>query len=148
MEGMLLPRNAWLLVCDGATARIFANEGNADKPRLGLHFAFDEKHDSAHELGTDRPGRLVAPGGGPISATEETDWHAKAEETFLKKVAAALEDAIKGEEARAVLVIAPPKALGFLRDCYGDRTRKALAGEWDKDLTALSPEALAARFAG
>lgn len=138
MEHMRVPRKSWVVVCDGARAIILRNEGDAELLNLKTVEAFDEKHPSTAELGTDRPGRVYQSQGKARSSNEETDWHNEAEIAFLGRVADTL-DRLVGEHAvKSLIVIAPPKALGVLRGHFKPHVQAVISAELAKDLTSLT----------
>ena len=68
---------------------------------------------------------------------EQTDWHVQAEERFLQKLAGELDAAVSAGQAKSLIVVAPPRALGVLRQAYSHHLRAALRAEIDKDLVKL-----------
>jgi protein required for attachment to host cells len=68
---------------------------------------------------------------------EQTDWHEQAERTFLQQLAERLGAAVTSGAAKALVVVAPPRALGVLREAYPAQVRGALHGELDKDFVKL-----------
>jgi protein required for attachment to host cells len=89
------------------------------------------------ELGTDAPGRAFSSVGAGRSAVEQTDWHAQEEDRFLRKLAERLDAAISAGQAQALILIAPPRALGVLRQTYSHGLRAAVRAEIDKDFVKL-----------
>lgn len=132
-----LPSNAYVLVCDGAKALMLQNAGDALQPRLTTVAAFTEPQPPSRELGTDRPGRLHASSGAARSATEETDLHEQAEADFLTRLAGALDQVVREQEVRNLLLVAPPKALGLLRGKLSPAVKGVVSGELNKDLTGM-----------
>jgi len=68
---------------------------------------------------------------------EQTDWHEQGEKRFLEKLAARLDAAVQAGEAKSLIIAAPPRALGALRQIYSQGLRGALAAEIDKDLVKM-----------
>ncbi len=130
----------WILVADGARARIFKNEG----PGKGIQPAVDEEFrrptPPTRELGADRPGRNQDPGSGVRHAMDNpVDWHRFEKEKFAKEMARLLDRAGEAGAYDRLVLVAPPKTLGDLRNALGATTRKRITGELDKDLTQLTP---------
>ena len=48
-----------------------------------------------------------------------------------------LEAELNGGEAKALIIVAPPRALGVLRQAYSHNLRTALRAEIDKDFVKL-----------
>ncbi|WP_424813662.1 host attachment protein [Roseococcus sp. YIM B11640] len=132
-----LPSDAWVLVCDGAKALMLRNEGDAITPSLRRVDVFEEPAPPTRELGTDRPGRVHASNGTARSATEETDLHDQAEADFLGRTAAALDRLVRQEGVKHLILAAPPRALGVLREKLSPHVRQILQGEINKDLTGM-----------
>ena len=82
------------------------------------------------------------------SAIEPTDWHAQEEDRFLRKLAERLDAAVNAGEAKALILIAPPRALGVLRQTYSHGLRAALRAEIDKDFVRLPVHGIEKHLAG
>lgn len=136
-------RITWILVADGARARIFANSG----PGKGLQPAVDQEFAAelhpSREIVSDRPGHVRESVGAARHAIEpRVDWHRFEKEKFAKSMAKLLDEAAeRGAYSRLVLV-APPRTLGDLRGALNPRTKSLVAGEIDKDLTHITPHEL------
>lgn len=131
--------NRLVLVCDGAKALLLADSGIAPKPRLKVLETISAPSAPTSELGTDRPGRVHESKGASRSAVETTDLHALAEADFLKRLAGRLAELVQ-EGAGRILIVAPPKALGTLRDALSAQVKAAVDGELAKDLVKLPVE--------
>lgn len=127
----------WVLVCDGAKALFLRNDGDAELVNLVLVHSSAEPASAAHDLGTDRPGRVFFSENTTRSAIETTDLHQKAEEDFLADIAHRLEGLVREKTIEHLVVIAPPKALGFLRSHIAPAVRAVIKAEIPKDLTKL-----------
>jgi len=68
---------------------------------------------------------------------EQTDWHLQSEQRFLQRVVGHLDAAVNAGEAKSLIVVAAPRALGVLRHAYSHNLRAALRAEIDKDLVRL-----------
>ena len=128
--------NRLVLVCDGAKALLFTDSGIAPKPRLKVLEAINEPSPPTSELGTERPGRVHESKGVSRSAVETTDYHAAAEADFLRRIAGRLAELVQGGVSR-ILIVAPPKALGTLREALSAQVKAAVDGELAKDLVKL-----------
>ncbi|MBK1698456.1 host attachment protein [Rhodovibrio salinarum] len=133
------PIRTWILVADGARARFLENHG----PGKGLEAALDSEMQQHlppnRELVTDKPGRGSSPAsGGRHAVAPRTDWHTFEKERFAHQVAETLDHArTEGRFDRLVLV-APPKTLGWLREQLSKPTYAKVTGEIAKDLTNAS----------
>jgi protein required for attachment to host cells len=68
---------------------------------------------------------------------EQTDWHDSTEREFLSDLAKDLDNAARAGKVRHLVIAAPARALGMIRERYTDRIRSILDREIDKDLTKL-----------
>jgi protein required for attachment to host cells len=137
MASLKIERGEWVVVCDGAKALILQNAGDARFPDLRTRESYEEKHPPTHEQGTDEPGRTQASVGSARSAMEETDWHEQAERNFLAKLASRLDAAVTSSEIASMILVAPPRALGMIRQAYSPHLRGAIRVELDKDYVRL-----------
>lgn len=137
-------KKTWILVADGARARILLNEGPGKglAPALGYDFAVS--HAPTHEIGAERPGRShESSGDGSRHAMENrVDWHQFEKQKFARDVAKELNKAAyEGAFDRLVLVL-PPKSLGEVRGALDKHARERVVGELAKDLTHLPTQDL------
>ena len=105
----------WVVVCDGAKALVLENAGNRKTPNLKTREVYEHDDPKTHEIGTDKPGRSFSSAGHGRSAMEQADWHDQSEQRFLAKLAARLDKAVLGGETPSLIVVAPPRAIGVLR---------------------------------
>ena len=136
MQKLSIPHNAYVLVADGKKAIFLRNEGDEKFPNLRAAQVFRDENPSAHEQGTDRPGRGFARAGTTRrSGMETTDWHQIEEHRFAQHVAGALEQLVRTGGVTAVAIVAPPRALADLRQAIHEDVRSRIFAEIDKDLT-------------
>ncbi|SRR5579871_1446499 len=136
MSKLKIPHNAFVFVGDGRKALFLRNEGDEKFPNLKTEGVFKDDNPSTHEQGSERPGRLSkALESGQRSAVEAADWHHIEEHRFTKKVAAAMEDAVRVRNAPALVVVAPPKTLADLRHAFHADVKARVIAEIGKDLT-------------
>ncbi len=129
----LLEHGTWVLVCDGGKALLLQNEGDQKFPNLRKQEEFESHNRPSHDLGTAKPGRVFSGKGGRHAAIEPTDLHRIAEEEFLAKVAEMLEERVRAGSIRALVLVAPPRALGVLRHRISPAVRASVRGEVEKD---------------
>jgi protein required for attachment to host cells len=137
MSKIKLHPGEWVVVCDGAKALVLENIGDERFPNLKTKEVYRQEDLPTHEQGSDAPGRALGSVGAPRSAMDQTDWHAQGERRFLEKLAARLDAAVQAGEAKSLVIAAPPRALGALRQVYTHGVRSALAAEIDKDLVKM-----------
>jgi len=128
----------WVVLADGAHARIFENSG----PGTGLVEINSWDSPSARkptrDLGTDRPGRgheSATYGRHALAARE--DWHEGEKANFVHDVAAYLNDRNHQGAFDELVIAAPPRALGELRKAIDSTTAGRLKVEINKDLTKI-----------
>jgi len=138
MEHVRIPSNSWVAVCDGAKALTFRNEGDAELLSLQVLDVLDQPTPPTRELGTERPGRVHESQGVSRSAVEQGDLHDAAETAFLAGLAAQLDRAVREQSVRHLVLVAPARALGILRQHMTPALRAVVVAEVGKDLVHLS----------
>jgi protein required for attachment to host cells len=127
----------WVVVCDGTKALILENAGDAISPNLKAKEVHEQPDPKTSEQGTDAPGRSIGSVGSRRSAMEQTDWHDQAEQQFLIDLAKRLDAAVAAGETKSLILIAPPRALGVLRQAFSAAVRNAIRAEIDKDYVKM-----------
>ncbi len=149
MKKQKINHEDWIVVCDGRKALILRNAGDEKYPNLKTLEVREHDDLPTHSLGTERPGRVhsaAATGQTARSAVEQTDWHDAAERTFLKSLAERLDKAVVTGEVHAIYIVAPPRALGVLRQAYSPALRGKLIGELDHDYVKLPMDQIERRL--
>ncbi len=126
----------WLLVADGSRAAVFRNEGPPHAPKLVVEKVYAIDNPPSHLQGSDKPGRINDFFGNK-SAMESTDWHQVAEDRFIERIAADLEQDRKAGRFRNLMIAAPPEALGVLRVAITRAVHDTVVAEFNKDWTKL-----------
>jgi protein required for attachment to host cells len=137
MAKLKIAQGEWVVVCDGAKALVLENVGDPKFLNLKTKEVYKQDDPKTSEQGTDAPGRAINSVDARRSAMEQTDWHDQAEQRFLESLAAHLDAAVNGGKVKSLIVVAPPRALGVLRQAYSHNLRAALRAEIDKDLVKL-----------
>lgn len=127
MAKLKIARGDWILVCDGAKALVLENVGDEKFPNLQTRDTYQQEEFAAHEAAA-APGR---------SAVETLDKHDQSESAFLKHLMDKLDAAALAGKFKSLIVIAPPRALGVIRQSYSNHVKQALRGELDKDFVGL-----------
>lgn len=132
-------QTTWVVVCDGARGRIFVNEGRG----TGLDEIESAENPDARapsrDLGADRPGRTHDSGSqGRHGMEPPADWHGAEKERFAKEMAARVNSAALENKFDSVILVAPPRVLGDLRQALSAQATTKVTGEIGKDLTQLS----------
>jgi protein required for attachment to host cells len=148
MSAVKIAQGEWVLVCDGAKALVLENAGDEKFPNLKTREVFEQEDAKTREQGTDAPGRSINSIDSRRSAMEQTDWHDQSEQRFLQGLAVHLDAAINDGKLKSLIVVAPPRALGILRQAYSHNLRAALRAEVDKDLVKLPIHEIEQHLAG
>jgi len=129
-------KKTWILVADGARARILHNDGPGKGLSDSMNHGLAASHAPSRSFGTDKPGRGFASVGKSRHAkVPRIDFHTFEKQRFARDVAAMLDAAeAKGAFDRLVLV-APAKTLGELRRTIGAACLNKVMAELGKDLT-------------
>ena len=127
----------WVVVCDGAKALVLENVGDATMPDLKTREVYQQKGAATRDLGTDAPGRAAGIDGKNRSAVGQTDWHQRNEKAFLEDLAKRLESRVSAGDVKSIVLVAPPRALGVLRNALSPALKGVVRAEIDKDLVAV-----------
>lgn len=142
-------KTTWILIADGAKARILERSGPnaALAPASDRCFTESEAREPTRDIGTDRPGRVHESADATRHAMEpRVDWHRYAKEQFAKSVADALEQAALKKKYEELVLVAPPQTLGDLRGALGQHARALVTTEVAKDLTNIADHEIAAHI--
>jgi protein required for attachment to host cells len=116
MNRLSIPHDALVFVGDGQKALFLRNAGDATLLNLTTEHVFTDENPPTHEQGTDRPGRTFQSAAkNKRSGLETTDWHELEKERFARRVAAALEQMVRSEKVKTIVVVAPPRTLAELQ---------------------------------
>lgn len=137
MSELLIRNGEWVVVCDGAKALVLENAGDAKFPNLKTLEVFEQKDPPTRELGTEKPGRTMSSVGHGRSAYQQTDWHDQAEQDFLSALVHHLDQALSAGKTKSMIIVAPPRALGVLRQAYTGALKSAVRAELDKDFVKM-----------
>jgi protein required for attachment to host cells len=148
MDKLKIDKGEWVVVCDGARALVLENVGDRKFPDLRTKEVYKHEAPATHEIGSDKPGRSYSSVGSGRSAVEQTDWHDQEEERFLAKLAGRLDKAVVGGEVKALVLVAPPRALGVLRRAFSAHVTKALRTEIEKDYVKMPVDEIAKHLLG
>lgn len=134
----------WVLVADGARARLLVSEGPGTglKPALGQEFIGTNL--PSRDIASDRPGRSFDSAGEGRHAMEPpTDPKRHEKRVFAHEIAQILEDGRKRNAFDQLVIVAPPEALGDLRAELGEELKRLIGGELNKELTKVPTRELA-----
>jgi protein required for attachment to host cells len=137
MTDITVKAGEWVVVCDGGKALILENQGDAKFPNLRTHKTWEHDAPKTSEMGTERPGRVHESATTGRSAVEQTDWHDRAEQDFLKTLAGHLDKALENGEVKSLIIVAAPRALGMIRPHYSNALKDAIREEIGKDMVNM-----------
>lgn len=129
--------NTWIVICDGAKALLLENVGSRFHPVLKTRDVMEQASLPSRQLGTSAPGRTQKGLNGRRSAMDETDLHDRVEEEFLRSVGAKLDQQIGEQNIRALVLVAPARAMGTLRNALSGTARQVISGELVRDLVNM-----------
>lgn len=127
------PTVTWVLIADGAHARLFANRG----PGKGIEQleAINGDHRADRDLIRDTAGRSFESVGDTRHAiTPRTDPHRELKRDFAKQLGSMLEEQLAAKAYDRLVIVAPPTALGDLRSSLPEPVKHVVYAELDKDL--------------
>jgi protein required for attachment to host cells len=127
----------WVIVCDGAKALFLQNAGDSKFPNLQTREVMEQTVPPTSELGTDKPGRSHSSVGHGRSAVEQTDFHTQREDEFLRSIMLKLDTAAQAGQMKSIILVAPPRALGVLRQHYTHALKQAVRDEIQKDYVKM-----------
>lgn len=129
------PTTTWILIADGAHARIFANRGPGKGIEAVEGGVFNGDHRPDRELLRDSPARTFESVGDTRHAiTPKTDPHRELKRDFAKHLADVLDRGYAEKAFDRLVIVAPPTALGDLRAALTAQVKAHVYAELDKDL--------------
>jgi len=138
------PTRTWILIADGARARILQNDGPGKGLQAREGRVWQGDHAATHELMTDRTGRAFSPSGPARSAIEpHSDPHRQLKRNFVHRLADALADGSRDRAYDRLILVAAPSAIGDLRAALSPEVRAKVVAEVPKDLTKTPDAAVA-----
>lgn len=129
------PTTTWILIADGAHARIFANRGPGKGIEAVEGGVINGDHRPDHDLVRDSAGRTFESVGDTRHAiTPKTDPHRELKRDFAKQLADILDHKFSEKAFDRLVIVAPPTALGDLRSALSEHLKPHIYAELDKDL--------------
>ncbi|MCE7029922.1 host attachment family protein [Jiella avicenniae] len=125
----------WILVADGEKALFLENVGDGELPNFEIRRVEEHENPPAREQGANKPGRMSDAGSGHRSAVEDTDWHRLEKERFAAEIADILYRMAHRGRFEKIVIAAPPRILGEMRQHYHKEVVARIVGEVDKDFT-------------
>ena len=139
-------RGTWILVADGSRARLFAISAT-DTMVSALDYELIGSKLQTRQIAGDRPGRTFESGDTARHAKEPpTDPARNATVELAREISALLDGKRKSGDFERLIVVAPPRFLGDLRDTMPEALKRIVAAEVGKDLSKLPETELQARL--
>ena len=132
-------KTTWILIADSATAHVVATSGKASDLATVDDIRLQGNPSPGRDLAADRPGRAFDRAGDGRHAMEpSTDPREVEQERFARKIVAVLDEAVQRQRYDRLVLVAPPKFMGLLRDILPSSVASKVGAELTKDLTKLS----------
>jgi protein required for attachment to host cells len=140
--------NRLVLVAESSRARLYESEGVGGPLREIEDLTHPEGRLHTRDLISDSPGRSFdSRGEGRHSMEPHTDAKQVEALSFAREIAERLAAIRVRRDVDAIVIAAPPRFLGLLRDVLDDGTRALVTTEIDKNLVTADAEQLASEIA-
>lgn len=129
--------STWILVCDASRAVLYGTEKREDEWQLLRALSEPESRMKTSELTPTEPGHAAKSKGGTRHTAFETETTAKGASIgrFAQKLADALDEGITGRQYDRLVLIAPPRFLGLVKQRLSAETAASLCATVSKDYT-------------
>lgn len=132
------PLRTWILIADGALARILENSGPEHSLIAVDGMEFSADHSATHDLVSDRQGRSFSSHGYGRSAIEaHSDPHRELKTHFAHHLANVLAHELQQGRYQRLILVAAPVTLGDLRTAISSHVHATVIGEIAHDLTKI-----------
>lgn len=139
--------NTWVLVADGARARLFESESFNKGLSEVACFTNPDGRSPGRNATTERAPRVNESANSARHAIEpHTSLRDKSTDRFARTLNAALEQGRNNNHFDQLVLIAPPRFLGTLHNNLGKGLTECVVGEIRRNLTALPPEEIRSRL--
>jgi protein required for attachment to host cells len=125
----------WIVIADGAHARVLEHSGEGAKLEAVEGLAFDIDLPPTRELVRDRPGRTFESKNSARHAkTGRSDPHRELKRAFAKELAGILKANLAKKRYQRLVLVAPPATLGDLREALSKGVEARVTAEIAQDL--------------
>ena len=132
----------WVVVADGAHARFLTPDDELRRlqPAGPIEFSAPDGNKYSRDLKSDRPGRSFSSARGGVRHAIEPkhDYHKMEKHKFTAELAKVLDGAVGKKSYDSLVLVAPRRSLGELRELLSDRVQACIRHEMAKDLTKSS----------
>lgn len=137
----------WILIADGAHARILENDGPGKGLTAVEGMNFSQAHLQNKDINSDKSGRSFSSVGSGRSAYESAVSPVDQREAhFVVEVAEILEKCFREGKFSRLIIAADPTSLGNIRGKLSKEVTAAVLAELPKDLTNLPTAKLGSHF--
>lgn len=141
------PRKAWVLIADGARARLIIATRHSKKLDITEISEFSADHSPNRELTRDAASRVYESHGSERHAiVPKSDPHRALKRDFATTLADSLDAFVTREKVDALIVAAAPVTLGDLRKTLSNRVKNIIVAELAMDLTKVRNADLASHI--
>jgi protein required for attachment to host cells len=144
-------KTRWILVCDASRAQLFRESDPGGEYELIEKFDHPDSRARGRDLmadttgrkpvgpsvGASHGGRSVSLGFGRPGVEPDTDPKEVEAEKFARELGAVLDKGLASRTYEALVLVAPPKFLGLLKQTISREVTKHLEGSVPKDLAQL-----------
>ncbi len=134
----------WILVADGARARLFARAADGALTEIACHTNPDGSAPQRH-LGA-LPRTQESHGSARHAIEPHTDEHDKSQQRFARSLRDLLEQARTAQRMDRLVLVAPPRFLGMLHASFEAPLQRLVQRQIGHDLSALPPAQLRERL--
>lgn len=134
----------WVVVADASRARVFSAGATLERFTLEHELDHPEGRMRTTELMSDNQGRSRGSGGPSSSQAPHTDPHESAAHRFARTVAELIHRGRLENKYERVIIAAPPRFLGSLRNELDTPTLRCVVGSLAHDWTKLPEHELPA----
>jgi protein required for attachment to host cells len=130
-----LENGTWVLIADGEKALFMVNETDAEDPFLQVFREEEQDSPPNRDQAANRRGRFNDGPSVHRSAVDDTDWHQLSKDRFAHELSEILYKQVHKGKFDKIVIVAPPKTLGELRDEMHQEVAAKVVGEIPKTLT-------------
>ncbi len=125
----------WVLIADGGQAMVLESDGPGRELAPASGMAFSAEIPAGRDILTDRPGRSFDSVGAARHAMESpSDPRRQLKRQFADMLGQEIAMALRQGRFDRLVVVAPPSALGDLREALPADVKKLVSAEINKDL--------------
>lgn len=139
-------KTVWVVVANQSRARIFSLESPRGQWRELEDLVAPDVRLHDRELESDRPGHTVGAGGHGHTMRKRHSLKEQAAVRFASDMSERLTAGTGDGDVAALVLVAPPRFLGLLREALPQRVSSLVVHSLDKDLVSLRSEDIRAHL--